>query len=77
MPIFVAPGNNDITFDAMLPSYERYIGKPYYSADFGNVHLIMLDNSRFNKVEDFPAEQLSWLEDDLKKTNSAGQIIRS
>lgn len=75
MPFYVAPGNNDITFDAMLPMYERYIGQPYYSADYGDIHLIMLDNSHVEKVEDFDPAQLQWLEDDLKKSQGAKQTI--
>lgn len=71
MPIYYTPGNHDITMDEMQDSYEKYAGKPYYSFDQRGIHLIILDNSRFEDVNDFPEEQLNWLIDDLEKNEHA------
>ena len=61
MPIYFTPGNHDITTDAALGTYQKQIGKPYYSFDIGGIHFIILDNSRWDSSKDLPKEQLDWL----------------
>ncbi len=75
VPLYIAPGNHDITMDGMLASYCKYVGKPYRSADFEDIHLIMLDNSRWEASDQLPAEQIEWLADDLAKNTGAAYTI--
>jgi len=65
--IHFTPGNHDITFDEMQPSFERFVGKPYRSFDEHGLHFIVLDNSRWWNIEEFPTEELEWLTEDLKQ----------
>ena len=69
--IHYTPGNHDITFNEMQPSYEKFIGKPYYSFDEQGLHFIVLDNSRWWTIEEFPSEEISWLTEDLKQHSDA------
>jgi hypothetical protein len=45
--------------------YRARYGEPHRSFDIGGCHLVVVDNSRWLKSEDMPAEQLAWLEQDL------------
>lgn len=73
VPIYYTPGNHDITTDAMLEAYEKYIGDPYYSFNYKkrDIHIIVLDNSRYNTPEEIPADQIEWLKKDLKKNRKS------
>jgi Calcineurin-like phosphoesterase len=75
MPVYMTPGNHDITFDAALGMYERYVGKPYYSFDIKGLHFIVLDNSRWESSATLPKEQLDWLAADLKEHQNARYIF--
>jgi predicted phosphodiesterase len=75
MPIYYTPGNHDITTDAILPFYERYIGKPYYSFNIKSVHFISLDVSRYESSSQIPEQQLEWLIKDLNKNKKARHIV--
>ncbi len=75
MPVHLTPGNHDITFDGMLPSYEQHAGKPYHSFDHRSLHFVVLDNSRWEAGEGFPEEQLEWIADDLKKHADASHTF--
>ncbi len=77
MPIYIAPGNHDITMDGMVSSYENHVGQPYYSANFADIHLIMLDVSRWGDASQLAPEQLEWLADDLEKSAGARYTIVS
>ncbi len=67
-PLHLVPGNHDITYDAALPAFEQYAGRPYYSFDVSDLHFIALDNSRWDRSDKLPAEQLAWLAADLGTT---------
>ena len=71
MPIYFTPGNHDITTDGQLGTFEREIGKPYYSIDIAGMHFVFLDNSRWESSAELPKEQLDWLASDLKKNANA------
>ncbi len=71
MPIHLTPGNHDITTDSALSSYQQYAGKPYYSFDYGTLHLIVLDVSRWEASDSLPGKQLEWLITDLKNNRRA------
>ncbi|MCK4856459.1 MAG: metallophosphoesterase [candidate division Zixibacteria bacterium] len=71
MPIYYTPGNHDITTDAILEPYRRYIGREYYSFDHRGLHFVILDNSRWRYSRELPAEQIEWLIDDLRQNRDA------
>jgi len=75
MPIRYTPGNHDITYDVDEEPYRRFIGEPYYSFDHRGLHLVVLDNSRWDFVEDLPAEQIDWLIADLTASREALQTV--
>lgn len=60
-----APGNNDIWNDRSAQLYREFSGEPYYSVDDHGIHLVILDNSRYNHTGDFTPEELAWLSEDL------------
>ena len=75
MPVYMTPGNHDITYDAALGMFERYVGKPYHSFDVKGLHFIVLDNSRWESSAELPKEQLDWLAADLKEHQNARYIF--
>jgi Icc protein len=63
-PFYFAPGNHDIWSAASERLFRQYVGRPpHYSFDYGQAHFAILDNSR---SDEFSAEELSFLEQDLK-----------
>ena len=63
-PLFLAPGNHDIWSAASERLFRQHAGHPpHYSFDRGPVHVTILDNSR---SDEFAAEELTFLEEDLK-----------
>ncbi len=70
-PLYLTPGNHDITYDAMEPWYRLYAGKPYYSFDYGGSHFIVLDVSRWEFEDTLPKPEMDWLTDDLKQNEMA------
>lgn len=75
MPLYLVPGNHDITTDGQLASYRQYAGEPYYSVDHQGVHFVVLDNSRWNAGAQLPAEQLAWLDADLAAAKRARHTV--
>lgn len=75
MPIYFTAGNHDIWDTLSLVFYERYIGQPCRSITINGVHMISLDNSRYNGIQDFPIEQIGWLIDDLRANTDAAQTF--
>ncbi|MBN2226229.1 MAG: metallophosphoesterase [candidate division Zixibacteria bacterium] len=75
MPIYYTPGNHDITYDVAEGPYRRYIGKPYYAFDHRGLHIIVMDNSRWESSDELPSEQLTWLIDDLKTNRNAPRTL--
>jgi Icc protein len=63
-PLYLAPGNHDIWSDRSGQLFRKYTGQaPRYSFDYEQAHFTILDNSR---SEQFSADELTFLEDDLK-----------
>jgi len=76
MPFYHVPGNHDIWSDFSKKMYRNIIGKPYYSFSRQGIHIIVLDYSRTEaSADDFPDDQLKWLEEDLKQNQEADYII--
>ena len=63
-PLYLVPGNHDIWSPASERLFQQYAAHPtHYSFDYGQAHFTVLDNSR---SEDLAAEELAFLETDLK-----------
>lgn len=71
MPIYYTPGNGDIENDIMERLYRQHIGEPYYSFDYGNLHVVVMDNSRYDSGGQIPSEQMAWLIGDLDASRAA------
>ena len=63
-PLYLTPGNHDVWNEASAQLFRKYAGHPlHYSFDYGPAHFTVLDNSRSDQ---FAADELSFLEEDLK-----------
>lgn len=75
-PIYYTPGNHDITSDPLVEPYQKHTGqKTYYSFNHRGLHFVILDNSRFEKAEEWPKEQLEWLKKDLQQNKDATHTL--
>ena len=64
MPLYLVPGNHDISSPTTEQLFRKYSGHPpHYSFDRGGAHFTVLDNSRSDELS--PGE-LAFLEADLK-----------
>ncbi|HBC47894.1 MAG TPA: hypothetical protein DCZ43_12670 [candidate division Zixibacteria bacterium] len=75
IPIYLTPGNHDITNEVELGSYQHRVGKPYYSFDVRDYHFIVLDVTRWESSEELPSEELAWLAKDLDEHKNAAQTL--
>ncbi|MGO9230941.1 MAG: metallophosphoesterase family protein [Bryobacteraceae bacterium] len=63
-PLYLVPGNHDIWSPPSERLFQKYAGHPpHYSFDYAQAHFTVLDNSRSDEL---PAEELAFLETDLK-----------
>jgi hypothetical protein len=63
-PVYFAPGNHDVWSAASERLFRQHTARGlHYSFDYGQAHFTILDNSR---SEEFSAEELVFLEADLK-----------
>lgn len=75
-PVYLTPGNHDITYDDMEETYRQYTGRsPYYSFDYDGLHIVILDNSRWYNSDEMPVEQIEWLTADLKAKQNANRTL--
>ncbi len=83
LDVHYAPGEHDITDAATRTAYLDRFGKGatgggWYSFDHGGVHFVSLVNVvdlKANGLGSLGAEQLEWLEDDLKGKSSSTPIV--
>jgi len=83
LDVHYSPGEHDIldpkTRDAYLDRFGKGAGGGWYSFDHGGVHFVSLNNVvdlKKNGLGSLGAEQLEWLEDDLKgKTDSTPIVV--
>jgi hypothetical protein len=75
MPLYITPGNHDITNDKMLPTYEKRVGKPYYSFNVRNCHFVVVDVSRADSSSEISQAQFDWLAKDLAANKGAVQTL--
>jgi hypothetical protein len=71
VPVHCTVGNHDIWSDMSERLYRHYIGEPYYSFNYENLHFVVLDNGRWDKSANLPKEEIDWLIDDLKTNQDA------
>jgi predicted phosphodiesterase len=76
-PVYLAPGNHDITTPDVRSIFIKKTGRnPYYSFDHQNSHFIIMDNSLAQSADKLDEAQLKWLEKDLKALkNRAGIYV--
>jgi predicted phosphodiesterase len=75
MPLYITPGNHDITNDKMLPIYEKRVGRPNYSFNVRYCHFVVLDVSRADSSSEIPQAQFDWLAKDLAANKGAAQTL--
>lgn len=75
IPFYMTPGNHDRYNKTERRIYDREIGPPWYSFDHRGVHFIVLDNTVWEKSADLPAEELTWLANDLQKSRGAATTL--
>lgn len=69
IPLYLAPGNHDIWSAQSETLFRKFAGHPpRYSFDVEGLHVTVLDNSR---SEDFSADELRFLEQDLQTHKQA------
>lgn len=75
MPIYLMPGNHDISSDGMVDQYKKHIGEPDYSFDVRGVHFVMLDTGRYESPDELRDDQYDWLKKDLAEHKEACYTI--
>nr|MBN2277332.1 metallophosphoesterase [candidate division Zixibacteria bacterium] len=75
MPFYHVPGNHDIWSDLSEKMYREIIGPPYYSFNRQGLHIVVLNYGLAEVNDSFPAEQLTWLENDLKANQQADYTL--
>jgi len=75
MPFYYMPGNHDIWSDYAETQYRKYAGEPNYSFDHRGVHFVIFDVGRWEESSEVPAEQINWLDNDLKNHRNARQTL--
>ncbi|MGH8501611.1 MAG: calcineurin-like phosphoesterase C-terminal domain-containing protein [Gammaproteobacteria bacterium] len=77
VPIWNLPGNHDMNYDSpddryATETFKRTFGPTYYSFDYGQVHVVALDNVEYqgSEVGEYRGfispEQIAWLKNDLR-----------
>jgi len=76
-PLFLLPGNHDVTTQVLFSWWERDIGRPWYSFDYRGCHFLVLntEQERFSGRWDFGDEQLRFALDDLARSAGARQTF--
>ncbi|HBN09692.1 MAG TPA: hypothetical protein DD435_13915 [Cyanobacteria bacterium UBA8530] len=82
VPVFMAAGNHDRTWDpTALKGFKEAFVLPqngtstYYSWDYANVHLVVLDSEKAYEKVDLGAAQLNWLAKDLASSKQPVKLV--
>ncbi len=81
VPVYCAPGNHEFSLDsALLPVYEKRIGKLYGSFDFGHSHFIALNSNPVGadgtiKSGSMDDAEFAWLQGDLEANKNAANTF--
>lgn len=77
-PIWTSPGNHELkyptpqaTYAEAIDNYRHFQGPEWYSFDYRNMHIVMLDNYRGQKE----ADQLEWLRRDLAQVDPGRELV--
>lgn len=72
-PLFILPGNHDVTTPILFRWWEREVGRPYYSFNYMGCHFVALntEQERFTGRWGFGDEQVDWVLDDLARNRTA------
>lgn len=88
-PVFPSIGNHDTytedgapyldLFELPRNAWRSQDAERYYSFDYGNAHIVMLDSTAPLDVDDAAAsdDMLDWLRDDLRRTQQPWKIVVS
>ena len=81
VPVFCAPGNHEFSLDpALLPVYQKRIGKLYGSFDYGHSHFIALNSNPVGadgtvKGGSIDEAEFAWLSADLEANKGAANTF--
>ncbi len=75
VPLHVAPGNHDHFNRPSRLLYEKLIGRPYFSVDYGYCHFVVLCSECEGQVSRIAGEQMQWLLCDLAQRNEAKHLF--
>ncbi len=72
VPSFLVPGNHDLGAAGevqIYPTWQRYIGKLYYSFQYGRCHFVGINNGAYQvlRPEMCDPEQIDWIKNDLAR----------
>jgi calcineurin-like phosphoesterase family protein len=72
-PLFVYPGNHDVSTPTMLTWWRKHRGRTYYSFDYRRVHFLMLntDEVRHGGTGNLGEEQVRFAVDDIQRSRDA------
>ena len=77
VPVYCAPGNHEFSLDpALMPVYEKRIGKLYGSFDYGHSHFIAVNSNPVGtdgtiKSGSIDDAEFAWLQSDLEANKGA------
>ena len=75
-PTYFTPGNHDLFLEAQMDTYRAYVGEPYYAFSINNIHLIILDNSRWSPGLPLLDEtQYLWLKQELSQNTDKLTLV--
>lgn len=79
MPFYPTPGNHDVTTKEIQPAYVDTWGedKLYYSFDYENIHVIVLNSYLNQQYDTIPPVEMEWLRQDLEKAKEKDHIFVS
>lgn len=77
VPLYVLPGNHDISNEAMYDYWNRKIGLRYYSFIHNNSLFILLNTEEYKKTKDgeFGREQLNFVREELNANKDVNQTF--
>jgi hypothetical protein len=73
VPVWVAKGNHDDKWGLFAPQFVPEGGKTYYSFDYGDLHVAVLDSNL--KSSDEKKAMRDWFEKDISSSRAAWKIV--
>jgi predicted phosphodiesterase len=74
-PIYFCSGNHDIWSEMSADWFRRRKAEPYYSFDRQGLHMVVLENGRWNSSEQLPQEYIDWLRQDLQQASDVAYTM--